>query len=158
MSIYKTSKSSERLISVLTRMDKGADVKVFRLSSPAHAVIVCAEVALALSRIGAWVWKGHDKRVKHMKEIDERLPNDFLPCYRNTQAPLDAMRNVGTRCLDWGMLVQAHRVETRSTVQFDRIPHLEVHQRRMVRERMRRDAMRPIVPPCEPEIGVVRCY
>jgi hypothetical protein len=100
---------------------------------------------------GDWSWRGSSLRVKKITELpppaDSRSPHVFVPNYRNTCAPVDALRTVGNGEVnaDYSSACQSKQIATRSTVQFSKIPHTELHKRRVARERVKADRLRPLV-------------
>jgi hypothetical protein len=159
---YRFHKTSSGLKEVLARMEDSVMVKIEFLAHKNDPKSLTAEKVRIIVASGDWAWRGSSLRIKKITELpppaDPRRPNEFIPNYRNTCAPVDALRTVGNGevSADYSSACQSKQIATRSTVKFQKIPHIQLHQRRIARERIKADRMRPI--PTEPTVEVFRNY
>ena len=123
--------SAKALGDILAKMAASAAIEIRRLNAD-EPVIVTVSIARALASAPErnWEWRGSSHRVKKMREVpvlDPRHPNTFSPCYRNTMAPMDALRQVGSgdlRTADYETIgTGRRRIETQIRgVKFVRVP------------------------------------
>jgi hypothetical protein len=109
-----TPTSARALNDILGRMPDSMLVEVSRLNAPSCPVKITVTVARAIALHGNWGWRGSASRIKKMKEVaDQRHSNHWQSGYRQTAAPIDALRGIGEDADLWSDLTQTHRIETR---------------------------------------------
>jgi hypothetical protein len=106
--VSQLSTDRNKLIEGLRKHPPTYLIQIHPVENPRFKLFVTVPEAIRLAMSGTWRWRGNKKgRPNRLWQIDSRRPNDFQPCYRNTAAPLDALRGIGKDMRAWKNLTTA---------------------------------------------------